>query len=471
MPGAVYVFLDWCPKATNAVDPITFTLSEETKAKINEFIWFIHSDLAKSVSISECHYRNDGMLLFSLKLNQEIIEKSSIPYDTLVTLSATASNHVKQLIGHTHIFDTDHCGKRKMRFPSISKHPVMVTYFDNKDISEGNLQDIISDNSKLVKLLSINSKNKTRRSVLLIRERFSKVFDKSFIAISHVKKLSFGSAVDVYGVFIFVLFAISAVTSFVKIIRFDDPAFFMTGIINTLTAVLVMSLYNLMHVIHFFHFIYVGQFKIFVNGIVSAYSAVVHFIFSSEIRELAWRICQNTIGRRLAWRLVITTVLLMPFFLACDLVRPAFPLTQKIMGLFGQEPGYYSFDFAVNAFSYKQFANGWKDELLRIIWVLPIVIFTLEVSHKRRKIIKILSRARGIMSFGSIYNGVVQNILSHSSEKDEYSQINFQNFDHAISIIDDRLYIEKNKRIRSYIFCISLLLILLGLRFIEKPIF
>ncbi|WP_431862253.1 hypothetical protein [Azospirillum sp.] len=441
------------------------------------------------VSIDECHFRNDGILIFSLCLTyapatpgtsgsgtpppagtagggSETATKgkpNGVPYESLIAVAAYISNEVKTLIGHTHLYDTDFYERRKKnRFPSIAKHPVLIDSSSLLAVAgELKLDDVLRDNKKLMDLYSSNRNGDRRRSVLLIRERFSKIFDKSFTAIAQVKRNKFaGIHIFRHYYFISTLAVLAcALYSLIDMTAADKPNTIITGLFNFIFAIALPGTMYLIHAKHFAEFsIFKPIYEKARTSLRRRVSGVAEWLFTEKAR-------QGTAAffKQQGPRILIALVLTSPVILASDLFQPVAGSPSRFV--LGDRSEYFAFDDMLSRFSLNGFLYGLIDNILSILWVCAAAIFITEISIKRRKILQILHRAKGIMQFGSIYNGVVQNIASSVDALRYHNNACFLTFENAYSILDSRIALEKRKRTRTYILCASMALVSLAWHF------
>ncbi|WP_298370994.1 hypothetical protein [Azospirillum sp.] len=451
----IYVFLDWCPKATNAVSPILFSLSPETRKFIDDKAKILKLEDNITVSLIECHYRNDGIMLFSLAIcgpEKEGRQKREITYEYLLSIATFVSNQVKLMIGHTHLYDTDYCKRNNdVKFPSISKQPVLIYDYESDEysITDFPLSQMLADNNMLSSLFSINKSGDRRRSVLLLRERFAKVFDKSFIAIAHLKNQRFlgYTSYSQYLYIAFLLLCLCAIFSFMQFSNTNKLNLVITGTVNSIYTIIFLFLYNLMHIEHFIKFLSnLKYIKALYISIKRGVTFLIKKIFSNDACEYIQRISKDRYPR-----LFLACLVFFPIILSSDIVRPIF---EKVyLPFLKDRVEYFSVDGAFSSFSIELFFHELMTNFFGSLMFLSIIVFVIEITFKRRKSIQILHRAKGVMKFGSIFNSVVSNVVISSSNMGHYKKLDFFSFDSACDIIDARLNGEIRKRHFAFIYC------------------
>lgn len=451
-----FVFLDWCPRATNAVDPVVFSLSQETIAAMPSSTTFLVSDSAWSLTLKECHFRNDGMLIFLLS-SQPMANTYADPcnskdwYDNLMAAAAFISNSIKSTIGHTHLYDTDYNRQgRPVRFPSIAKHPVLVNNVSNTDI----LDDLIRNDDKLSSLKSVNRSGEERRSILLIRERFSKIFDKSFVAISHVKKAEICGVglYSNYRFFTVCVLAICSVDAAIGLTKGYSWKIVATGVFNFIMFSSVFIILNALHANEVFKRIVNDDEKYkaicsILSGVKSRLSIVAERAAGAYVKNAArWAFVSNY------YRTIFLILLLSPLVFASDLFENRNSI-HVLTNFFVGEAAFFKSSELIDVFRVDKFLNNLIANIFTVLPVVIVILFTLEVSMKRRKVLQILYRAKGIMQFGSIYNGTVQNIIRHTGSNEHTRGAACLSFDSARSIIEDKIELEKRKRTKMWLYC------------------
>ena len=93
-----------------------------------------------------------------------------------------------------------------------------------------------------------------------------------------------------------------------------------------------------------------------------------------------------------------------------------------------------------------------------------MLIFVTEVWVKRRKTLQILYRAKGIMEFGSVYNGVAWNIIESVPALAGKCGPRYYSFESAATIIADRIDLERRKRLLAFFLCVGLVGLWIGWR-------
>jgi hypothetical protein len=108
-----------------------------------------------------------------------------------------------------------------------------------------------------------------------------------------------------------------------------------------------------------------------------------------------------------------------------------------------------TFETAINSVSISEALAkpGFVESALgNVVFYLPalvVLIYTLEVSMKRRRILRALAQLKGHLLFGNIYNAVVDGVFYRSRRT---SPPKNSNFDYAVRIVEDVIALERRKR-------------------------
>ena len=115
-----------------------------------------------------------------------------------------------------------------------------------------------------------------------------------------------------------------------------------------------------------------------------------------------------------------------------------------------------SLSYNISLETIDKFWNGF------LIGLLPAsaMAVILEISIKRRKILKALRRTKGYLLYGSVLSSIIQSMIENSNVNGKFRQCG--SFDIGINVIEDIISIEEKKRNQTYFWILAILLMSFG---------
>ncbi len=182
-------YLDWCPRATYSVKPRVYgdPGSDEQLLEIMSFA--VKRSLPRSMfkrifKISIAH-RTDGFFLFAIAWN----ENPENNRDEL-NVAAIISQFVKTKLGHIHHYDNDHDSRVRLSdWKPLHKYPVKINTNEMPDeLDHMILEKLIDKDGSIARITAehfpvddaVSENDQTILAVLRIREKYSRLFDRTF---------------------------------------------------------------------------------------------------------------------------------------------------------------------------------------------------------------------------------------------------------------------------------------------------
>ena len=106
--------------------------------------------------------------------------------------------------------------------------------------------------------------------------------------------------------------------------------------------------------------------------------------------------------------------------------------------------------------SRKVFERSFRERMQLGVFVVAILLYIQQISLKRRKILQALSRARGYLLHGDIFNEIIGEMLPKANAGHLHQPMSFSG---SIKIIDEIMNLEKAKRSQAQFILISMALI------------
>lgn len=445
-------YLDWCPRPTHSVEPRVYGESGGPTLLKDAIKFAGRHGLSAAVVTNYVEqfvlaYRTDGIFVFAIQWKEEA--PATI---TELNIAGMISHFIKFRLGHVHTHDGDKsCVIRTGEWKPFHKYPIKLSSTEldeavnvEEEITP-QLERLIGSDEGLVGLNSdyypIIKKSSERPefsmcALLRLREKYSRLFDRSQVWIKSVKGTTYLGIPIYKRALLYFITYFAFVTSWT--IHDLNPAasenIYLTGVAGEICAL---------------SFIVVIESARFVGRFLKLPTERLSRLLQRFVTPEAYMAFSGSKLRWLPSKHDIYFFLLLSGPLLFS-IREA-PNALEILKFFKinwlDETLAWTYATSRKSSFATAFAqeNFFRDVLGNFLLFFPLILLSylfLDVSVKRRRVIRTLTRLKGHLHYGNILNAVIDSAFYRSNNR----TAKYYGFDEAILILIDQIKLERKKR-------------------------
>ena len=475
MSDVITAYFDWCPRSTYSIGPRTYRDSGDEKQfeVLRQYAEQRHLsvglfDEVRSVFFA---YRTDGFFAFGIKWKEKPRRRTEF------NVASVVAQFVKTELGHVHFYDHNSSSVVRLgEWRPHHKYPVKLDPPSEGEITSEYLESLLEDETALVGLHtgyyplydgeqnggSIADERHENERVLvlaLIREKYARLFDKTYLFIRDIKETPIFGIPIYRSAFLFILLFLLLVFGFTihdfwRTTQAENYSnwLLLYGFVNAVANIVVF-------------FILLKVLEPIRKFCIKSISSLVGAMASTEGRI---RLKFTSRAFRLPRKndLIVIMVFAGPHLFSASEVPNAIDVL-KLFKVDVANELLVDVTGNLQPVSIRQaLANDrfWNDYILTLALYAPfavIIFYTVDISSKRRKILKALRALKGHLLYGNILDSVVNGLYRRCSLNSDNANAVYEKsgFDNAIRIVDDRISLELWKRARVQI-TLSVILVL-----------
>jgi len=465
MAETTTAYFDWCPRSTYSIGPRTYR-DKGDKKQFDALKQYADSrnlstKLFEDVLGVFFAYRTDGFFAFGIEW------KNNPKQQTEYNVASVISQYVKTKLGHVHFYNQSNSSDVRLGgWRPHHKYPVKLSPPGNNEIfTPEALETLLADETKLVQLSTVSypfyeenefgddddRERQTAGQVLvlaLLREKYARLFDKTFIHIKDIKE-TLVVGIPIYRcAFLYILLFLLLVFGFTvhdyadAVNQGEYTSFvLLVGVINTVAIVTIVML--VLQIVKTTSSLVTKHLSNFLNSMLHV---------EGLLRLKAW-FRPIPLPRRND--LIVLMIFAGPHIFSTKEAPNAIEWL-KFFKIDWSKSLLNDLDSALNVVSIKQavdYAGYWNDYVLAAALYAPFAVFifyTIDISSKRRKILKSLTSLKGHLLYANILDSVINGLYRRCTNCGGSFPAVYERsgFDSSIRIVDERIRLELTKRLR-----------------------